>query len=78
MNSHYNAFRCIASSDRRDVHILYIHACLAPTHNCVVPQEDVVLGRKLATGGFGTVYKGTLKASGGKQLPIIIKKVITL
>lgn len=37
-------------------------------------KEDVILGKKLATGGFGTVYKGELKESDGTRTPIIIKK----
>lgn len=38
-------------------------------------QEDVILGRKLATGGFGTVYRGELLCRDGSKMPIIIKKV---
>jgi hypothetical protein len=33
------------------------------------------MGRKLATGGFGTVYKGELKQADGKKVPVVIKKV---
>ena len=38
-------------------------------------QDDIVLGKKLATGGFGTVYRGVLNTVDGGQLPIIVKKV---
>jgi hypothetical protein len=38
-------------------------------------QSDIILGKRLGTGGFGTVFKGELKEEGGKKTPIIIKKV---
>jgi hypothetical protein len=38
-------------------------------------QDDIVLGKKLATGGFGSVYRGFLNTVDGGQLPIIVKKV---
>jgi hypothetical protein len=37
-------------------------------------QDDIVLGRKLATGGFGTVFEGKLKMPDGSILPVIVKK----
>jgi hypothetical protein len=37
-------------------------------------QDDIVLGRKLATGGFGTVFEGKLKMQDGSMLPVIVKK----
>jgi hypothetical protein len=35
----------------------------------------VGLGRQLATGGFGTVYKATLKEEDGSEMPVVVKKV---
>lgn len=40
----------------------------------VYGKEDVILGKKLATGGFGTVYRGDLVAEDGTTTPIIVKK----
>ena len=42
---------------------------------CDALQGDIILGKRLGTGGFGTVFKGELKEEGGKRTPIIIKKV---
>ena len=44
--------------------------------NDVFPQDDFTLGKKIATGGFGTVYSADLDdgtTPGGR--PVIIKKV---
>ena len=38
-------------------------------------QEDIKLGRKIATGGFGTVFKGDLFDQDDKASPVIVKKV---
>ena len=40
-----------------------------------VVQEDIVLGKKLASGGFGTVYRGDLVDEDDKERAIIVKKV---
>lgn len=37
-------------------------------------QDDVVLGKKLGTGGFGTVYKAELKDENGRKTEVIVKK----
>jgi hypothetical protein len=39
-------------------------------------QEDIRLGKKLASGGFGTVYSGELLAEGATTTPqpVIVKK----
>jgi hypothetical protein len=42
-------------------------------------QDDVKLGRKLATGGFGTVFRGDMVISDAKdesceEMPVIVKK----
>jgi len=37
-------------------------------------KDDIVLGRKLATGGFGTVYRGDLTTADGSVVPVIVKK----
>ena len=37
-------------------------------------QDDIRLGRKLAVGGFGTVFKGDW-IDGDTELPIVVKKV---
>lgn len=39
------------------------------------PQDDIILGRKLATGGFGTVFRADLKEGDGTTTPVILKKV---
>ena len=38
-------------------------------------QEDIIMGRKLATGGFGSVFMGELKESDGSTTPVVVKKV---
>lgn len=38
-------------------------------------QDNVVLGKKLAQGGFGTVYRGELLEDNGKTEDVVIKKV---
>lgn len=38
-------------------------------------QEDIKLGRKIATGGFGTVYRGELFDQDDKPSQVIVKKV---
>lgn len=47
----------------------YIARCLP----CALLQEDFDMGKKLATGGFGTVYKATLEEDGMAK-PVIVKK----
>jgi hypothetical protein len=37
-------------------------------------QEDITLGRQLATGAFGTVYKATLQLNDGSSIPVVVKK----
>ncbi len=44
-------------------------------HPCACPQSDIILGKRLGTGGFGTVFKGEIKEEDGTRTPIIIKKV---
>jgi serine/threonine protein kinase len=41
----------------------------------VYTKEDIVLGRQLATGGFGTVYKAELLEADGSKTPVVVKKV---
>lgn len=38
-------------------------------------QDDIILGRKLATGGFGTVFLGDLRKEDGTLVPVVVKKV---
>lgn len=38
-------------------------------------QDDIVLERKLAEGGFGVVFKGKLIESDGSERDIVVKKV---
>lgn len=33
------------------------------------------MGRKLATGGFGTVFRGEMRMEDGEMVPVIVKKV---
>ncbi len=40
----------------------------------VFSKDDIVMGRKLATGGFGTVFKAELKEENGTLSPVIVKK----
>ena len=40
-------------------------------------QEDIKLGRKLATGGFGTVFRAELFDEEDKPSPIVVKKVLS-
>lgn len=35
-----------------------------------------MLGKKLAAGGFGTVYRGDLMEEDGDSIEVVIKKVI--
>eukprot|EP01023_Acetabularia_acetabulum_P009110 TRINITY_DN14028_c0_g1_i1.p1 TRINITY_DN14028_c0_g1~~TRINITY_DN14028_c0_g1_i1.p1 ORF type:complete len:585 (-),score=71.46 TRINITY_DN14028_c0_g1_i1:332-2086(-) len=37
-------------------------------------KDDITMGKKLATGGFGTVYKGTLTEDDGEERQVIVKK----
>lgn len=39
-----------------------------------VGKDDIIIGRKLATGGFGTVFRGDLKTPSGELVPVIVKK----
>ena len=41
-------------------------------------QDSVILGKKLAAGGFGTVYRGDLIEENGDETEVVIKKVIEL
>ena len=44
----------------------------------LVPQEDLVLGKKMASGGFGTVYKAELSDQADPRAEprdVILKKV---
>jgi hypothetical protein len=45
------------------------------THAFAHIQEDIILGRKLATGGFGTVFLGQLRKADGSLMPVVVKKV---
>jgi len=39
-------------------------------------QDDIKMGKKLAQGGFGTVYRGELiEGDGGGMAPVVVKKV---
>ena len=42
----------------------------------LVLQDSFVLGKKLAAGGFGTVYKADLVKENDELQPVIVKKVI--
>lgn len=61
----------------------YAHSSFRPNYRPNQPphsqppllQNDIVLGKRLGTGGFGTVFKGELKEEGGVKTSIIIKKV---
>jgi len=37
-------------------------------------KDDIKIGKKLATGGFGTVYKATLQDDNGEERDVIVKK----
>ncbi|KAF5828503.1 hypothetical protein DUNSADRAFT_17500 [Dunaliella salina] len=37
-------------------------------------KEDIILGRKMATGGFGTVFFGDLRKEDGSLVPVVVKK----
>ncbi|KAG2452996.1 hypothetical protein HYH02_002333 [Chlamydomonas schloesseri] len=52
----------------------YIRAPLKAKQTKAIDKNDIVLGKRLGTGGFGTVFKGELKEEGGVKTPIIIKK----
>jgi hypothetical protein len=39
------------------------------------PQDDLKLGKRLGSGGFGSVYKATLTNEDGTTTPVIVKKV---
>lgn len=38
-------------------------------------QDSVILGKKLAAGGFGTVFRGSLVEENGDTSEVVIKKV---
>jgi len=40
----------------------------------VYTKDDIILGRKLAAGGFGVVYKGELKEANGERTDVVVKK----
>lgn len=40
----------------------------------VYTEDDIILGRKLAAGGFGVVYKAELKEDNGKKTDVVVKK----
>lgn len=49
-----------------------------PQQQChsLVLQEDIRLGKKLAAGGFGTVFRGDLlDVYPEAELPVVVKKV---
>ncbi|PNW87375.1 hypothetical protein CHLRE_02g120250v5 [Chlamydomonas reinhardtii] len=52
----------------------YIRAPLKRKQTKAIDKNDIVLGKRLGTGGFGTVFKGELKEEGGVKTSIIIKK----
>lgn len=53
-------FRCVCGSYRR----------------VALLQEDIRLGKKLASGGFGTVFRGELlDIYPEAELPVVVKKV---
>lgn len=53
---------------------LYVFSSLYRKNAKVYTKEDIVLGRALATGGFGTVYLASLIEENGKQTPVVVKK----
>jgi hypothetical protein len=38
-------------------------------------QDDIRLGKRLGSGGFGSVFKGTLTQEDGTTSSVIVKKV---
>jgi hypothetical protein len=38
-------------------------------------QDSVILGKKMAAGGFGTVFRGSLLEDNGNSSEVVIKKV---
>lgn len=38
-------------------------------------QDSVILGKKLAAGGFGTVFRGDLVEENGEEVEVVVKKV---
>ncbi|KXZ54035.1 hypothetical protein GPECTOR_5g144 [Gonium pectorale] len=52
----------------------YVKAPLKRKESKAIDKNDIILGKRLGTGGFGTVFKGELKEEGGAKTPIIIKK----
>ncbi|GLI62557.1 hypothetical protein VaNZ11_005225 [Volvox africanus] len=52
----------------------YIKAPLKRKESKAIDKNDIILGKRLGTGGFGTVFKGELKEERGGRTPIIIKK----
>ncbi|KAL6758073.1 kinase-like domain-containing protein [Haematococcus lacustris] len=47
---------------------------LARQRGRVYTKDDIILGRKLATGGFGTVFRGEMKMEDGSTTSVIVKK----
>ncbi|GIM05771.1 hypothetical protein Vretimale_10236 [Volvox reticuliferus] len=52
----------------------YIKAPMKRKESTAIDKNDIILGKRLGTGGFGTVFKGELKEEKGGRTPIIIKK----
>lgn len=45
------------------------------TSTTVILQDSFVMGKKLAQGGFGTVYRGQLREEDGSLTEVVIKRV---
>ncbi|PNH01077.1 Serine/threonine-protein kinase stt7, chloroplastic, partial [Tetrabaena socialis] len=52
----------------------YLLAPIRRKQSKAIDKNDIILGKRLGTGGFGTVFKGELKEAGGVKTPIIVKK----
>lgn len=60
-----------------------IHVCTCIATECTAwcttvfccLQHDLVVGKKMGTGGFGAVYRGDLTTTAGNKVPVVIKKV---
>lgn len=65
----------------RNISLLLIELEVLPrlAYNCLklamAMQDSVLLGKKLAAGGFGTVYRGDLMEENGQSTEVVIKKV---
>lgn len=53
---------------------MYLFSAVYRKNSKVYSKENILFGRQLASGGFGTVYKANLREDDGTLTPVVVKK----